>query len=72
MAEANLDGCGDSNLKKGKQKCKLWLGQEADGLADTSTNSVSDMTDEIERLEKVSRSTFDSLLLKTAFICCTR
>ncbi|KAI5796258.1 kinase-like domain-containing protein [Peziza echinospora] len=42
----------DNNLKKGKQKCKLWLGKEADGLADTSTSSVSDMTDEIERLEK--------------------
>lgn len=42
----------DNNLKKGKQKCKLWLGREADGLAETTTSSVSDLTDEIERLEK--------------------
>lgn len=40
-------------MKKGKQKCKLWLGEEADGLAETTTTSVSDMTDELERLEKV-------------------
>ena len=46
-------GFGDSNLKKGKQKCKLWLDKEADGLAETTTGSVSDMADEIERLEKV-------------------
>jgi len=44
---------GFSNLKKGKQKCKLWLGKEADGLAETTTSSVSDLADEIERLEKV-------------------
>ncbi|KAF8455028.1 kinase-like domain-containing protein [Kalaharituber pfeilii] len=42
----------DNNLKKGKQKCKLWLGKEGDGLSETTTSSVPDMTDEIERLEK--------------------
>ena len=42
-----------SNLKKGKQKCKLWLGKEGDGLSQTTTSSVSDIPDEIERIEKV-------------------
>ena len=40
-------------MKKGKQKCRLWLGTEADGLTETTTSSVSDVADEIERLEKV-------------------
>lgn len=52
-AVANECVVGVSNLKKGKQKCKLWLGKEADGLAETTTSSVSDLADEIERLEKV-------------------
>jgi phosphatidylinositol 3-kinase len=40
-------------LKKGRQKCKLWIGVEADGLSDTTTPSPVESNDEMDRLEKV-------------------
>lgn len=43
----------DNTLKKGRQKCKIWVGREADGLSDTQTPSPVDTGDEMDRLEKV-------------------
>ena len=45
-----------STLKKGRQKCRLWMGVEADGLSDSSTPSPVDTGDEMDRLEKVRRA----------------
>jgi phosphatidylinositol 3-kinase len=46
----NADG--HSTLKKGRQKCKVWMGVEADGLVDTKTSSTCETGDEMDRLEK--------------------
>ncbi|KAG0635478.1 kinase-like domain-containing protein [Tuber brumale] len=43
----------DNNLKKGRQKCKVWLGVEADGLSDTTTPSTVESHSEMDRLEKL-------------------
>lgn len=42
-----------SNLKKGRQKCKIWLGVEADGLSDSTTPSTVASNSEMDRLEKL-------------------
>lgn len=42
-----------SNLKKGRQKCKIWLAVEADGLSDTTTPSTVASNSEMDRLEKL-------------------
>ncbi|KAL7275774.1 Phosphatidylinositol (PI) 3-kinase [Rhizina undulata] len=43
----------DNLIKKGRQKCKLWLGVEADGLSDTTTPSTVEPNTEVDRLEKL-------------------
>ncbi|KAF8248095.1 phosphatidylinositol 3-kinase [Wilcoxina mikolae CBS 423.85] len=43
----------DNMLKKGRQKCKVWMGVEADGLAETTTPSPCETGDEMDRLEKL-------------------
>ncbi|CCX16633.1 kinase-like domain-containing protein [Pyronema domesticum] len=43
----------DNTLKKGRQKCKVWLGVEADGLSDSTTPSPCESGDEMDRLEKL-------------------
>lgn len=43
----------DNTIKKGKQKCKIWPGVEADGLNDTQTPSPVDTNNEMDRLEKL-------------------
>ncbi|KAI5843468.1 kinase-like domain-containing protein [Morchella snyderi] len=43
----------DNNLKKGRQKCKLWPGVEADGLSDSTTPSTVSSNSETDRLEKL-------------------
>ncbi|TGZ82899.1 phosphatidylinositol 3-kinase [Ascodesmis nigricans] len=45
----------DNTLKKGRQKCKIWMGVEADGMSDTVTPSPVETTDEVDRLEKLMK-----------------
>ncbi len=42
-----------SMLRKGRQKCFVWLGQQADGFCETTTPSKTGDRDEIDRLESV-------------------
>jgi phosphatidylinositol 3-kinase len=53
-----------STLKKGRQKCKVWMGVEADGLVDTTTPSPVETGDEMDRLEKVRKTS------SRAWRCC--
>lgn len=46
----------DNTLKKGRQKCKIWLGKEADGRTDSTTPSPVESNDEMDRLEKVGNA----------------
>lgn len=43
----------DCTLKRGRQKLKIWLDKEADGLSDSSTDSTIQSLHEMDRLEKL-------------------
>lgn len=46
----------DCTLKRGRQKCKVWLDCEADGLSETNTDSTVKSVFEMDRLERLIKS----------------
>lgn len=43
----------DCTLKRGRQKLRVWLDKQADGMAKSSTDSSIVYAEEMDRLEQV-------------------